>query len=155
MKTYGLTRKQFLPITLEKAWDFFSSPQNLSIITPKRLNFEILSNTGNGKMYSGQVIQYKITVLPLVRMFWETEIIEVNHLKSFTDIQRKGPYARWVHKHSFESVDGGVEMVDELEYAIPFGVLGRFANFAFVENEVNRIFDYRFQVLENYFKKDQ
>jgi ligand-binding SRPBCC domain-containing protein len=155
MKKYTLVRKQFLPISLEDAWDFFSSPKNLAVITPKRLNFEILSNTGNGRMFQGQIIQYKITVLPLVRMFWETEITDVQELKSFTDMQRKGPYAEWLHKHNFKRVDGGVEMVDELTYALPLGSLGMFANALFVRREVEGIFDYRFRVLENHFKKNE
>lgn len=153
MKTYSLKTKQFFPIGLQQAWDFFSSPKNLAVITPKRLNFEILSEVEERKMFQGQVIQYKITVLPTIRMFWETEITEVNELRSFTDTQRKGPYARWVHKHSFTEVEGGVEMVDELEYAIPFGILGRFANHLFVEDEVKSIFNYRYHVLEKLFKK--
>jgi ligand-binding SRPBCC domain-containing protein len=153
MKKHALIRKQFLPINIDEAWDFFSSPKNLAVITPKRLNFEILSDTGNGKMFQGQIIQYKITVLPLVRMFWETEITDVQELKSFTDIQRRGPYAHWLHKHNFKSVDGGIETVDELEYALPLGPLGIFANSLFVRREVEQIFDYRFRVLENHFKK--
>lgn len=154
MKTYSLKTKQFLPINLQHAWDFFSSPKNLAVITPKRLNFEILSGSEVEKMFQGQIIQYKITVLPMVRMFWETEITEVHELHSFTDTQRKGPYARWIHKHTFKEVNGGVEMIDELEYALPLGMLGRLVNHLFVEAEVKSIFDYRFKVLEKHFKKD-
>ena len=153
MKLYKLKTKQFLPITLQQAWDFFSSPGNLALITPKRLNFQIVSISREGPVYEGQIIQYRITVLPLVRMRWETEIMEVIEHRSFTDIQKKGPYAHWSHKHLFTKVEGGVEMTDELEYAIPLGPLGKLANFLFVEREVKDIFNYRFQVLNNYFNK--
>lgn len=153
MRLHTYKSKQFLPITIQYAWEFFSSPKNLSVITPKRLNFEILFQSGEGKMYEGQIIKYKITVLPFVRMYWETEIIEVIELKSFTDIQRKGPYAHWSHKHIFKEVEGGVEMTDELEYAVPFGLFGQLANFLFVRREVKSIFDYRFHALNKYFTK--
>ena len=33
-----------LPIELEKAWDFFSNPKNLSKITPDELGFKIISD---------------------------------------------------------------------------------------------------------------
>ena len=150
---YRLTSKQFLPISKQRAWEFFSSPKNLAIITPKRMNFEILSMSGGDKMHTGQIIQYKVTVLPFTRMYWETEIKEVLEHQSFIDIQRKGPYSYWSHKHSFIEVDGGVEMTDELEYAIPYGPLGRLANFLFVGREVRSIFEYRFNVLKDYFNK--
>ena len=104
-------------------------------------------------MHEGQIIRYKITVLPFVRMLWETEITEVNELRSFTDVQRKGPYTHWSHKHIFTNVDGGIEMTDELEYAIPLGLLGRWANSLFVGREVKSIFNYRFHVLNELFKK--
>jgi len=153
MKRYRLITKQFLPITLQQAWEFFSSPVNLALITPKRLNFQIVSISGEGPVHEGQIIQYRITVLPFVRMRWKTEITEVIEHRSFTDIQRKGPYAYWSHKHIFAKVEGGVEMTDELEYAIPLGLLGRLANFLFVGREVKDIFKYRFKVLNQYFNK--
>ena len=140
-----------MPITLQQAWEFFSSPENLALITPTRLDFQILSISGEGHVYEGQIIQYKITVLPFIRMRWETEITEVIERRSFTDIQRKGPYAHWSHKHIFTKVEGGVEMTDELEYAIPLGLLGRLANFLFVGREVKDIFNYRFHSLKSIF----
>ena len=104
-------------------------------------------------MHAGQIIKYKITVLPLVRMYWETEITEVDEYRSFTDIQRKGPYSFWSHKHMFQEINNGVEMTDELEYAIPFGVAGKLAHGVFVGREVQSIFEYRFNVLQDLFKQ--
>jgi len=103
-------------------------------------------------MHEGQIIQYRITVLPFVRLHWVTEITEVVELRSFTDVQRKGPYAHWSHKHTFTKAEGGIEMTDELEYALPLGFFGRLVNFLFIEREVKSIFDYRFHVLNEYFK---
>ena len=34
MKIYRFTRRQLLPITVEKAWSFLSDPKNLKLITP-------------------------------------------------------------------------------------------------------------------------
>jgi ligand-binding SRPBCC domain-containing protein len=45
-------------------------------------------------------------------------------------------------------------MTDEVNYAIPFGILGRFAHWLFVAKEVNRIFEHRFRTLEDYFSKN-
>lgn len=149
VKTYTLKRKQVLPISLQDAWNFFSSPANLGAITPPRMHFGILSQTGDVNMHEGQVITYKITVLPLVRMKWVTVITRVVHHSSFTDVQRQGPYSLWEHTHSFREINPGIEMTDEVRYALPLGILGRFAHWLFVRREVNRIFDYRFRVLES------
>jgi ligand-binding SRPBCC domain-containing protein len=152
MKLYHLHRKQFLPITLERAWDFFSSPKNLGVITPSHMNFKIIEISGD-RIYTGQIIRYKVQVLPLWKVNWITEITDVNEPYSFADEQRKGPYAIWKHVHNFKEVKSGVEMNDDLTYAIPYGIIGRLANAVFVEREVNGIFDYRHKVLETYFNE--
>ena len=153
MTVYRLHRVQSLPISPKEAWDFFSSPKNLGKITPSHMNFQILSQSGGEKMYEGQIIRYKVTVLPFVRLTWVTEITGVEEGTQFTDEQRRGPYALWRHTHTFREVDGGVEMTDLVEYSLPLGPLGRLAHWLFVEREVNRIFDYRFTVLRTYFSK--
>ena len=60
-KTYTLKAKQKLPISMTKSWNFFSTPKNLSKITPGHMNFKIL--TDFGKMYEGQIIKYKVCLL--------------------------------------------------------------------------------------------
>lgn len=153
MKVYTLKRVQVLPITLSEAWEFFSSPRNLSKITPEHMGFEIQYISGGEKTYAGQIIRYRVQVLPGIKVHWVTEITHVQEPVYFVDEQRFGPYALWHHQHRFKEVPGGVEMTDEVNYAIPLGILGRLANFIFVGREVNRIFDHRFTTLEQYFSK--
>ncbi|HNP94525.1 MAG TPA: SRPBCC family protein [Cyclobacteriaceae bacterium] len=155
MKIYNLKRTQFLPISIKEAWDFFSSPANLSKITPKHMGFKILYMSGGPKMYPGQVIRYIVNGLPGIPMNWMTEITHVQEPYYFVDEQRFGPYALWHHQHHFKEVDGGVEMTDEVNYAIPLGLIGRLANWLLVAREVNRIFDHRYEVLESYFNKQK
>src|SRR3954469_13301228 len=121
MKTYQLKRIQVLPISLAEAWEFFSSPANLSRITPAKMNFSISSMSGGDKMYPGQIIGYKVTVLPFIRLRWVTEITHVSEPFYFADEQRFGPYALWHHKHHFEQGPDGVVMTDEVDYALPLG----------------------------------
>jgi hypothetical protein len=52
---YTLTSEQILPISLEKAWEFFTVPSNLDKITPKEMDFRITNNPPN-KTYKGQII---------------------------------------------------------------------------------------------------
>lgn len=155
MRRYKIKFTQFLPISIKHAWEFFSSASNLEIITPKRLNFEILFIEGENKIHVGQVIGYKVTVAPLTRVYWETLITDVREFHSFTDIQQKGPYSFWSHKHSFSRNGEGVDMTDEIEYEIPMGLLGVIANRVFVARQLKNIFEYRFNVLKEYFKTEK
>ena len=155
MKIYQLRQTQVLPITIQQAWDFFSNPANLGEITPKHMKFRILSNSGSESMYPGQSIRYRIRILPAIWVNWLTEITQVSSHQYFVDEQRKGPYAFWQHKHHFKEVPGGVEITDELRYAIPLGWLGTLVQRFFVGQELETIFAHRRAVLENKFKTEK
>jgi len=149
MKMHRLESKQWLPLSVEEAWKFFSMPENLNRITPPDMSFEILTGSGE-KTYAGQIITYKIRPMLNIPMNWVTEIIHVEEEHYFIDEQRFGPYRFWHHLHRFTPKDGGVLMEDVLHYALPGGWLGEFFGgfvhkkvkgiFAFREEELNRIF---------------
>ena len=155
MKIYTLERKQFLAMGMEEAWDFFSSPKNLGKITPEHMKFQITYISGAHRMYAGQVIRYIVNVLPGIPVNWMTEITHVQEPAFFVDEQRFGPYSLWHHQHHFEVRDGGIEMTDIVNYALPLGILGRFAHWLFVKKQLNTIFDYRYQVLDQLFNKEK
>jgi len=151
MKIYTLQQTHLLPTTLDAAWTFFSAPENLALITPPKMQFKIEYNSGSGQMYAGQLIRYTIAIFPGIRSTWLTEITQVNERHYFIDEQRVGPYALWHHQHHFKAVSGGVEMTDIVNYAIPFGIMGRLANRLFVEHQLNAIFEFRSQAVARYF----
>ncbi|MBL0342217.1 MAG: SRPBCC family protein [Bacteroidetes bacterium] len=151
MKIYSLHSQQQIPISLHEAWDFFSSPANLKTMTPPNIGFEITSAFSNEKMYNGQIITYIVKPLAGIPLTWVTEITHVQEPHYFVDEQRFGPYALWHHKHFFKEIKGGVEMTDHVHYALPLGILGRFANTILVENQLKQIFDFRFQKMKEIF----
>ena len=134
--------RQTLPIDLDSAWDFFSSPKNLETITPDDLSFDILSDVPD-TMYEGLFILYRITPLAGIKMEWVTEIVKIKPKEYFIDEQRKGPYAIWHHEHHFKPVGNGVEMTDLLYYDVGKFVFGKVAEALFVDRKVKAIFDYR------------
>jgi ligand-binding SRPBCC domain-containing protein len=155
VKTYSLKWETMLPIPLNEAWDFFSSPLNLAKITPPEMNFVVTTaNNGQGTdMYAGMIITYKVSPLWGIKMDWMTEITHVDDKKYFVDEQRFGPYALWHHQHHFKEVEGGVLMTDILDYAIPYSIFGRIANTVLVKKQINKIFDYRAKAIEQLFGK--
>ncbi|MBL7924775.1 MAG: SRPBCC family protein [Bacteroidia bacterium] len=151
-----LETKQFLPIELEEAWEFFSSPANLKAITPEHMGFEILSGFRNGEsMHAGMVIRYIVKPLLKLPMHWVTEITHVKAPHYFVDEQRFGPYSFWHHQHFFTAVEGGVEMRDVVHYKIPGGPIGKLANHFFIRRKVEEIFRYRYLKLESLFGRFQ
>ncbi|MDP9078425.1 MAG: SRPBCC family protein [Bacteroidota bacterium] len=152
MKTYVLKTEQAIPISLEQAWDFFSSPLNLAKITPKEMQFVVTSDYApDTKMYEGMIITYKISPVLGIKMNWMTEITHVKDGEYFVDEQRFGPYALWHHEHHFKTIKGGVLMNDILNYAVPYSFIGTLANKVFVGNQIDKIFKYREQAIKEMF----
>ena len=145
---------QILPITIQEAWDFLSSPANLKTITPYYMGFHILSGFQPGdKMYEGMIIEYTVKPVLGIPLHWVTEITHVKELEYFVDEQRFGPYALWHHKHFLKEVDGGVEIIDLIHYKLPLGPLGKWMNTLMVKIQLQEIFDYRFHKLEEIYGK--
>ncbi|MEF3254071.1 MAG: SRPBCC family protein, partial [Deferribacterales bacterium] len=125
MKLLTLKRVQNIKGEIYKIWDFFSSPLNLSKITPEWLNFVVVSPVSS-KMYSGMVIEYRVSPILNIPIKWITEITHVEEPYFFVDEQRFGPYKFWHHQHIFKEVDGGVEMTDLVHYILPYAPLDYF-----------------------------
>ena len=105
------------------------------------------------QMFAGQIIEYKVSPLLNIKTNWVTEISHVVEKKYFVDEQRFGPYKLWHHKHFFKTIEGGVEMIDIVDYKLPFGVLGRFIHPFIVKPKLEEIFNYRRKKLTELFGK--
>ncbi len=145
-----LRSEQFLPITLDHAWNFFSNPANLNAITPDDLVFNITSTLPE-TMYEGLFITYRLAPVLNIPIDWVTEITHIKDKVFFVDEQRKGPYNIWHHEHHFISVDGGVLMTDILHYDIGKSILGTIAGKLFVDKKVKEIFTFRYNKLTTLF----
>jgi len=148
-----LIHKQLLPVSLDKAWNYFATPANLQDITPEDMTFEIISPIPD-KMYQGLIILYVIRPFANIPMRWCTEITHIQEHRFFVDNQKSGPYKMWHHEHHFEEKDGGVLMTDILHYDIGKSFLGWIAGALFVHKKVQNIFTYRKKRLEQIFSPD-
>ncbi|GEM52714.1 SRPBCC domain-containing protein [Empedobacter brevis NBRC 14943 = ATCC 43319] len=148
---YKLYREQQLYCDLDTAWNFFSSPANLSKITPKDMGFTVLSNYTGRPIFEGMIIDYLVSPILKIPLKWQTKIIQVEQQLSFTDFQQKGPYKYWKHFHEFIPNQNGVLMKDTVEYELPFGILGNVVHYLFIIRKLVKIFDYRHHVLKQLF----
>lgn len=152
MKIYRLETIQNLPISQKEAWNFLSDPRNLKTITPDYMGFEIVCGAAS-KMYAGQILQYIVTPLLNIPLKWVTEITHIREGEYFVDEQRFGPYSLWHHKHFIKPIKNGVEMIDIVDYKVPFGILGQLVQPFLVRPKLEEIFEYRKNALDRIFGK--
>ena len=134
----------WLPRPREEIFAFFADAANLERLTPPWLNFHIINP--DIVIARGVLIDYKLRIhgIPLR---WQSEISRWEPPAAFVDEQRKGPYRRWVHTHTFADERGGTRVGDSVEFEVPFEWLaGRF-----VMRDVKAIFAFRQQALAQIF----
>ncbi|MCX8084428.1 MAG: SRPBCC family protein [Calditerrivibrio sp.] len=149
MKLRKIYREQKIFSEVEKVWQFFSSPKNLSTITPHWLDFRVITDIPE-RMYAGMIIEYRIRPVLGIPIKWITEITHVRDFEFFVDEQRFGPYKFWHHKHLFLPKESYVLMVDDVDYIMPYGFLGDILHF-YVSVKLKEIFDFRYKRVEEIF----
>ena len=148
--SYRLHQRQLIAADLPTVFRFFKDPRNLEAITPPWLGFRLAEVSGR-EVAEGTRIRYRLRVhgIPLR---WESRIAEYEENARFADAMVRVPYRTWYHRHLFRAVPEGVGMEDVVEYALPFGPLGRLAHAVAVRRDLDAIFAYRGKRIEEIFK---
>ncbi|MCB1216013.1 SRPBCC family protein [bacterium] len=103
------------------------------------------------RLLQGQLIRLSVRI-GLLQLPWHSLISELDEPAGFTDIQRRGPFARWEHRHCFLPLPaGGTQMLDSISYALPAGALGSLVAGRYVESRLQRMFEHRHRLLRKHF----
>lgn len=135
-------RQQFIPGDPPAIWEFFATPRNLDRLTAPHLRFRLVGEVAP-RMYAGQIIEYRVGIVPGLWTRWLTEITHVREGEFFVDEQRVGPYRLWHHQHLFVPAAGGVHMADIVTYDPGWGWFGGLADAVWIRGKLAEIFDFR------------
>jgi len=135
-----LERSQLVPRERSEVFAFFADAANLEALTPKFLSFHITTPLPI-EMRAGALIEYELR-LYRIPIRWKTLIEAFEPETRFVDVQLRGPYRTWRHVHAFRDHPLGTEIIDEVDYTLPFAPFSAIA-LPIVKRQLRSIFDYR------------
>jgi len=145
MKTQRFIKQSDIAAPPAAVFAFHERPRAVEALTPPWERVEVVEHAGG--LSVGTRVVFKMFVGPISRL-WVAEHTEYVRPHLFVDIQRRGPFAYWRHRHRFEPTEQGTTlMTDEVEYALPLGWLGELIAGRAVRARLQRMFDYRHRIV--------
>ena len=134
-------QQQWTHKPLNEVFEFFSDVKNLEELTPPLLNFKVKGKSTEN-IQEGTKIYYKLKIRGIPAS-WTSLITNWQPMSQFADVQIKGPYAKWYHRHLFSALAGGVLLEDKVVYRLPFPRYGGNLLNWFIRKDIKTIFNYR------------
>ncbi len=125
-------------------FQFHESPDALTSLIPPWEQMKISESTGSLKVGSRVVLRGRLGFVPIQWVAIHTEY-DPPHL--FADRQESGPFAYWYHRHRFlDDGQGGTVLRDEVEYAVPLGLIGHWVGGWLIRRKLDDMFAYRHEI---------
>lgn len=143
-------RSVLLDATPAEVYSFHEDPRNITKISPPSLKVERVECSVPAK--AGEEFRLRVSQfgLPLEWIgIWEEALPDTR----LVDGARKSPFRHWRHQHLFRAEGSGTVMTDRVEYALPFGFLGRFLDKTMMKLVFTAMFLARHKATAAYFAK--
>lgn len=156
---------EWVPFPVAHVFAFFSNPRNLPRIMPEATETRIdelqlvappmAANAGASPHAAGVgtviVTSFRMFRFLPFRAQWIARITEFEWDHHFADVQDRGPFKKWHHRHEFlvdrrEAISGTL-VRDVIDYEVGFGPLGVLGNAFFIERQMRGMFAQRQRVL--------
>jgi ligand-binding SRPBCC domain-containing protein len=144
MKTELFIRRSRIEASADAVYAWHARPDALELLTPPGEPAKVIEKTGGIERGARVVLQ--VGRWPF-RQRWVAEHGDFQVGRYFSDVQVSGPFAYWKHTHTFETQGPAACILeDRVEYALPFGLLGRWCGGWYVRRKLAKLFAYRHEI---------
>jgi ligand-binding SRPBCC domain-containing protein len=144
MKTETFIHRSQMEASAAEVYAWHALPDALEKLTPPGEPAKIIEKTGG--IERGARVVLEVGKWPF-RQRWVAVHEDFEVGRYFTDQQVSGPFAYWKHVHTFEPQGPAASILeDRVEYALPFGFLGRRFGGWFVRRKLAKLFKFRHEV---------
>lgn len=135
----------------DAVFEWHEAPGAFERLTPPWERVRVQSHEGG--IRDGARVSLLVGPAPF-SMRWDLEHRDYQHGRSFTDVQRRGPFVFWKHVHRMiPQGPNACVLEDTIEYELPMGALGRLFGGPLVRRKLRRLFAYRHAVTRRAFAR--
>ena len=137
-------KQSFIRASPELVFEFHEQPDVLSLLTPPSEDARIIQSAKISEVGAEAIIETRL--LGPIKATWVAKHSLYDPPHMFEDIQVKGPFRSWRHRHNIQPISGGAVLRDEIDYEPPLGFLGRLVAPILIQKRLQKLFDYRHEV---------
>jgi ligand-binding SRPBCC domain-containing protein len=137
-------KESLIRATPERVFAFHEQPDALALLLPPWESARVVQPAKISEVGSQAVVETSVFGPLTMRWIAEHTLYDPPHV--FEDIQIKGPFRSWRHRHIIEPHADGAVLRDQIDYELPLGFLGRAFAPLLVERRLQKLFDYRHEV---------
>lgn len=138
------TKESVIKASAAKVFAFHESPDAFERLQPPWQESEVIQPPSSLEVGTRVILRAKFGPV------WQTivaEHVEYESGKMFADRMVEGPFPKWLHRHVVTPRgDSDCVLTDDIEYELPFGILGRVFGGWFATRNLERLFEFRHRV---------
>lgn len=135
-------RRAFVAVPPDELYAWHARDGALERLLPPFDDAEVLESRGS---FSDRRVSLRVRLFGPFRQTLVAEHRGAVPGHRFEDVLVQGPFPTYTHTHTFGEAAGGSELVDHIEYTLPFGWLGQTFGGPFARARFDRMFDFRHQ----------
>ncbi|MFL6230996.1 MAG: SRPBCC family protein [Pyrinomonadaceae bacterium] len=140
----AFVKESLIRATPERVFAFHEQPDALQRLTPPWERARVIRHAHISEVGSRAIIETRLFGIIPVR--WVARHTVYDPPRLFADVQERGPFRRWHHRHVVLPHADGAILRDEIDYEPPLRMLGRLAEPFLVRPRLEKMFDYRHEV---------
>jgi uncharacterized protein len=145
MKSDTFVYRSRMPASATEVFDWHTRQGAFSRFAPPWERMRLIAD--GHPIREGSRAEIDVSIGPLWRR-WTAEHRDFVPGRRFRDVQIRGPFARWEHTHTIEPEGAdGSWLEDRIEYALPYGPIGRWLGRGLVKRKLRSTFQYRHRTL--------
>ena len=137
-------KESVIPVNRERVFEFHEQPDALTLLLPPWESARVIKAAKISDVGSEAIVETNI--FGPIKMRWVARHTLYEPPRVFEDIQVKGPFRSWRHRHIVEPHADGALLRDEIHYEPPLGFLGRAVAPFLIERRLRKLFDHRHKV---------